>query len=337
MKWGNDMKRFFMFVLFALIVVLSACSSDAKTESSSEGSDSKASESGGESDGKFTIGMTVTNQEALFFTEMVKGAEAKAKELGVELHVFNANNDQVDLNNAVENYLSEGVDAMIINAIDPGALNPIVEKVGEAGLPIISVDSVIEHDAVDVQIGVGNEEESIKMGEYFNEYLEENWSGEDVELGVVSAMSSPIQINRQDSFLETVENDNVNVVDIVDGENVQEKALSASENLFIANPDMKAVFVTGEPAYIGAVSAVNTQNKKDNIKLFGWDLSAQVIKGIDEGFVEAVVQQHPDKYGEEAVASAVKLLEGEEVESLLEVPASIVTKDNVDEFRSLFE
>lgn len=324
------MKKLFTFVMFVLLFALVACNSDS-------GEPAKEASADGAADNDITIGMTVTNQEALFFTEMVKGAKAKAEELGVTLHVFNANNNQVDLNNAIENYLSEGVDAMIINAIDPGALTPVVEKVAEAGLPIISVDSVIDHEAVDVQIGVGNSEESVKLGEYFNEYLAENWSGEEVEIGVVGAMSSPIQIERQDSFLETVEGDQVTVLDIVDGENVQEKALSASENLFIANPSMKAVFLTGEPAYIGAVSAVNSQKKKDDIKLFGWDLSPQVINGIDEGFVEAVIQQHPDQYGAEAVASAVKLLKGEEVESLLEVPATIVTKENVDEFRSLFE
>lgn len=337
------MKKFFMFLLFILLFALVACSSssDENSTDSADSSDTSesAEESGteSESDETFKIGMTVINQEALFFTEMVKGAEAKAEELGVDLHVFNANNNQVDLNNAVENYISEGVDAIIINAIDPGALNPVVEKAEEAGIPIISVDAVIEHEAVDVQIGVGNEAESVKLGEYFNEYVAENWADEEVELGVVGAMNSVIQIARQESFLDTIESDQVKVLNAVDGENVQEKALAAAENLFIANPNMKAVFVTGEPAYIGAVSAVNSQGKKDSIKLFGWDLSAQVLQGIDEGFVEAVVQQHPDQYGSEAVASAVKILKGEEVEKLLEVPATIVTKENVDEFRPLFE
>ncbi|MRG88141.1 substrate-binding domain-containing protein [Salinibacillus xinjiangensis] len=321
--------------------ILGACNSESTTEKSnqdgSNSTESETTESGSEGDNKLTIGMTVINQEALFFTEMVKGAEAKAEELGVELNVYNANNNQVDQNNAVENFISEGVDAIIVNAIDPGALNPVVEKVEEAGISLISVDSVIEHEAVDVQIGVDNSEESVRMGEYFNEFKEEHWGDKEVKLGIVSALNAPIQVNRQDSFLETVESDSVEVVDIVDGENVQEKALTASENLFISNPDLDAVFVTGEPAYIGAVSAVNSQGKQDSVKLFGWDLSPQVVQGIDQGYVESVIQQHPDKYGEEAVKSAVSLINGEEVESLIGVPATIVTEDNVDDFRSLFE
>ncbi|WP_156290963.1 substrate-binding domain-containing protein [Oceanobacillus salinisoli] len=320
------MKKLGWVLMIAFALVLSACSSESSGDASGTGDDPD----------KPTIAMTVINQEALFFTEMVKGAEEMADELGVNLHVYNANNKQVDQYNAIENFISEGADALIINAIDAGSLLPVVEKAESEGIPVISVDSVIQHDSVDVQIGVDNSEESIKLGEYFNEYANENFS-DGAKLGVVGALNAFVQVNRQDSFLETVESNGINVVDIVDSENVQEKALTASEDLLISNSDMDAVFVTGEPAFIGAVSAVRTQNMQDKVKLFGWDLSPQVVQGIDEGFVEAVIQQHPDQYGAESVSAAINIINGEEVESLIDVPATIVTKDNVDEFRSLFE
>ncbi|WP_233269479.1 substrate-binding domain-containing protein [Alteribacillus sp. YIM 98480] len=285
-----------------------------------------------------TIGMTVINQEALFFTEMVKGAESQAEEADVNLTVFNANNDSVEQYNGAEDYISAGVDALVINAIDVEAMKPIVDKAEEEGIPVISIDSVIEHDGVDVQIGVDNYESSVELGEYFNEYAEEQWGDEEVKIGAISALNSPIQINRQDGFMDTIlENENVELVNTVDGENVQEKALSASEDLFTANPDMQAAFATGEPAFIGMVSGVRSQQAQDNLKLFGWDLSEQVVEGIDDGYVEAALQQHPDEYGSEAIKAALALVEGEEVEEQIDVPATVVTEDNVDEFRSLFE
>ncbi|SDH65478.1 substrate-binding domain-containing protein [Alteribacillus bidgolensis] len=285
-----------------------------------------------------TIGMTVINQEALFFTEMVKGAESQAEEMDVNLTVFNANNDSVEQYNGAEDYISAGVDALVINAIDVEAMKPIVDKAEEEDIPVISIDSVIEHEGVDVQIGVDNYESSVELGEYFNEYAEEQWGDEEVKIGAISALNSPIQINRQDGFMDTIlENENVELVNTVDGENVQEKALSASEDLFTANPDMQAAFATGEPAFIGMVSGVRSQQAQDNLKLFGWDLSEQVVEGIDDGYVEAALQQHPDEYGSEAIKAALALVEGEEVEEQIDVPATVVTEDNVDEFRSLFE
>lgn len=326
------MKRTIIYLFAVLVLLLGACSSgDGETK------EENTSNNGSDGD-KPTIAMSIINQEALFFTEMLKGAEAKAEELGVNFTVFNANNNEVDQYNSIENFISEGVDAIIINAIDAGALIPVVEKAEEEGIVIISVDSVIEHETVDSQIGVDNKESSKVLGEYFNEYAAENWGDKEPQLGVVGALNAAIQVIRQDSFLETVESgSNANLVNIVDGENVQEKALKAAENLLTADADLDAIFLAGEPAYIGAVSAVRSQGKEDSIKLFGWDLSPQVVQGIDDGFVEAVLHQHSDKYGEEAVKAAFDIINGEEVDSLIDVPATIVTKENIDEYRDLFE
>ncbi|RSK55644.1 substrate-binding domain-containing protein [Bacillus canaveralius] len=315
-----------------LLLFLAACGQvDDTSGSTKPGGDSSK-------DDGITIAMTVINQEALFFTDMVKGAEKAADELGVNFTVFNANNDTVAQHNSVEDFISSGADAIIVNAIDSKGMESVVEQAKEAGIHIISVDSVIESDAVDVQIGVDNYESSVELGEYFNDYLKSEWDGKSVKLGTVGALNSEIQIKREDGFKDTVSgNDNLQIVNTVDGENVQEKALAASENLLTGSPDLTFAFATGEPAFIGMVSAVRSQKAEDRVKLFGWDLSKQVIEGIDEGFVEAVLQQHPYEFGSEAVKAAKKLIDGEKVEKQLNVPVTIVTKDNVDEFRGSFE
>ncbi|WNS73666.1 substrate-binding domain-containing protein [Bacillus sp. DTU_2020_1000418_1_SI_GHA_SEK_038] len=291
-----------------------------------------------EDDGEITIAMTVINQEALFFTDMVKGAQEAADKLGVKFTVHNANNDTVGQHNSVEDFISSGVDAIIVNAIDSGGMKSVVEKAKKAGIYIISVDSIIQSDAVDVQIGVDNYESSVELGKYFNEFIKSQYDGQKIKLGVVGALNSPIQINREDGFKDTIaNNENLEIVNTVDGENVQEKALTASENLLTGSPDLTFAFATGEPAFIGLVSAVRSQKAEDRVKLFGWDLSKQVIEGIDAGFVEAVVQQHPFDFGSEAVNAAKKLIDGETVEKQLNVPVSIVTKENIDEYRDSFK
>ena len=101
-----------------------------------------------------------------------------------------------------------------------------------------------------------------------------------------------------------------------------------------ANPDMTAIYATGEPALIGAISAVTSQKRTDKVKVFGWDLTAQAIKGIDEGWVVAVVQQDPFQEGEAAVETILKIKKGEKVKPSIDVPVTIVTKENVDKFRA---
>ena len=91
----------------------------------------------------------------------------------------------------------------------------------------------------------------------------------------------------------------------VDGQNVQDTALAAAENLMTANPDMTAIYATGEPALLGAVAAVESQGRQADVKVFGWDLTASAIAGIDAGYVEAVIQQDPAGMGAAAVDALV--------------------------------
>jgi ribose transport system substrate-binding protein len=100
---------------------------------------------------------------------------------------------------------------------------------------------------------------------------------------------------------------------------------------------MTALYATGEPALIGAVSAVTSQGRTGDIKVFGWDLTAQAIAGIDAGWVAAVVQQDPATEGKVAVESLLKLKKGETVPAIINVPVTIVTKANVDQFRGMFK
>ena len=124
---------------------------------------------------------------------------------------------------------------------------------------------------------------------------------------------------------------------VVDGRNVQDKALAAAEDLMTANPDLTAIYATGEPALLGAVAAVESQGKQKTIKVFGWDLTAQAIKGIDAGYVAAVVQQDPAGMGAAAVNALLKVKKGETVDKKIPVPITIVTKENVAPYRAVFK
>ena len=104
-----------------------------------------------------------------------------------------------------------------------------------------------------------------------------------------------------------------------------------------ANPSMNAIYATGEPALIGAVSAADTAGKTGKVKVFGWDLTAQAIKGIDEGWVVAVVQQDPYTEGKTAIESLKTLKKGGKVDPVIHVPVTIVTKANVDTYRAMFK
>jgi ribose transport system substrate-binding protein len=154
----------------------------------------------------------------------------------------------------------------------------------------------------------------------------------------VGALNSFIQNVRQKGFEDVVKSvPGVTMAGVVDGRNIQDNAMSAAENLMTANPDLSAIYATGEPALLGAVAAVESQGRQEKVKVVGWDLTASAINGIDAGYVIGVVQQDPAGMGAAAVEAALKAAKGETMPATIAVPVTIVTKDNVEPYRAVFK
>jgi ribose transport system substrate-binding protein len=282
------------------------------------------------------LAVVTINLQALFFNQLNDGAQAAADEAGANLQIVNANNDPAAQNDAIETLTANGVDGILVIAIDTNGIMPAVESAAEAGVTIVAADAILPEGPQIAQVGVDNYGAGAEMGQFFLDWVDAN--GEPVKVGIIGALNSTIQNVRQAGFEETIaSSDAVEVVGVVDGQNVAEVALAAAENLITANPDMTAVYATGEPALVGAVAAVEAQGAQDRVSVFGWDLTSQVIAGIDAGFVEAVVQQDPAGIGKASIEALITSLNGGEVESVIDVPITIVTSENVDDFRATFE
>jgi ribose transport system substrate-binding protein len=283
-----------------------------------------------------TIALVTINQQALFFNQVNDGAQAAADKNGVKLVVFNANNVPAAQNSAIEDYITQKVDGIILLAIDVNGVKPAISDAKKAGIPVVAVDARIPNGDNAAFIGVDNKGAGEQIGKYFAEYVKTKMGGS-AKVGIVGALNSFIQNQRLDGFKSAALAGGVTFLDTVDGQNVQDVALTAAENLMTANPDMNALYATGEPALVGAISAVTSQQRTDKVKVFGWDLTAQAVKGIDEGWIIAVVQQDPYQEGATGVDTLLKLKMGEAIQPSIDIPVTIVTKENVEKYRSLFK
>jgi ribose transport system substrate-binding protein len=285
-----------------------------------------------------TFALVNINQQALFFNQINEGAQKAADAAGAKLVIFNANNVPTAQNDAIENYITQKVDGIILVAIDVNGVKPAITAAKAAGIPVIAIDAQIPEGDNIAFIGVDNTKAGADIGKFYADYVKSRMGGA-AKIGIVGALNSFIQNQRLDGFKKAVTDSGLAVtfLDTVDGQNVQETALSASENLMTANPDMTTLYATGEPALLGAVSAVTSQGRTGDVKVFGWDLTKQAIQGIDDGWVIAVVQQDPAGEGKAAVEAMSKLKKGETVEPIINIPVTIVTKENVEQYRAMFK
>lgn len=282
------------------------------------------------------LALVQINQEALFFTQMNAGAQEAAKAAGASLSIYNANNDPSAQANAIETYIQQKVDAILVDAIDVNGIKPAIAEAKKAGIPVITIDSIVNGDNA-TQIGVDNKQVGETIGAYTADYVKKNLGGK-AQVGIVGALNSSIQNVRLNGFKTGLGGaPGAKVTATVDGQNVQDQAQTASENLITAHPDMQIVYATGEPALIGVVAAAMAHGDTMPFKVVGWDLSSQAIQGLDSGLVLAVVQQDAKGEGRAAVQAALKLIAHQSVPKTIAVPVTIVTKANVDRFRADFK
>jgi len=287
--------------------------------------------------GKPRIGLVTINLQALFFNQVNDGARQAAAEKGVDLVIVDGQNDPARQVRAIETFVAQRVNAIIVLAIDVNGIRPAVEAARRARIPVVAVDAKVAVPPASVFIGVDNYQAGLEIGQWLVGYVQKNRGGR-ANVGIVGALNSFIQNQRRDGFLKALQQaPGIRVVATVDGQNVQEIALAAAENLITAHRNLDFVYATGEPALIGAIAAVQSQRVTDRVKVVGWDLSKQAIEGIDKGYVLAVVQQDPYQEGYQAVLTALKLIAGEQVPTEILIPTSIVTKENVDKYRGLFK
>lgn len=308
-------------MLVALALVAAACGNSSKSPEQSASSGSPA--------GECTIGMTQINQTAVFFTQMNEGATEAAKAAGCELSIANANNDSAKQNSDIENFVTQGVTALIVVAIDVNGVLPAVKAARDKGIKVVAIDAKLEDGAVETFIGVDN----AKAGEAIGQYAVENGLTSGVSYGVVDAKNSFIQNQREDGFRKVVDAAGAKYTQSVSGDNVQEKAAAAATNLVTAQPGLAFVYTTGEPATVGAVAALKGNA---TTKIIGWDLTKEVIGGLDEGLVVAIVQQDPKQEGVAAVNELKSLIGGGAAKGFIDVPITIVNKSNLEPFRAIF-
>ena len=318
-RWSR--RGFVVLVLAGM--TLAACSSGSGTPAASNNG---AASSGA---GKCSIGMTQINQTAAFFTQMNEGATDAAKAAGCTLTIANANNDSAKQNSDIEAFVSQGVTGLIVVAIDVNGVLPAVKAARDKGIKVVAIDAKLADGTVDTFVGVDN----AKAGGEIAKWIVDNGLAKDKSYGVVDAKNSFIQNQREDAFRAVVDAAGAKYTQSVSGDNVQEKAATAAQNLLTAQADLGFVYTTGEPATVGAAAALKGNTKT---KIIGWDLTKEVIGCIDDGLCAAIVQQNPKQEGIEAVNELKSLIGGGTAKAFIDVPIAIVTKANVDPYRVVF-
>jgi len=282
---------------------------------------------GGNGGGGAKIGLSISTLDNPFFVSMRSGAQQAAKDQGVQLLVADAQNDSATQQDDVQNFVTQQVDAILVNPVDPKAIVPAIQAANQANIPVLCLDRGASGGEVETLIASDNVKGGMIAGE---EMLELVGSGNIAQLEGIPG-TDPAR-DRGQGFEQAISaQDDVELVASQTANFDRAEGLNVTENILQANPDIKGIFAQNDEMALGAVRALRGRAGSD-VKVVGFDGIEDALKAIQSGKMNATVAQQPDKIGSLGVENAMKVIDDKTVAKNIPVEVKLVTKDNVSQF-----
>lgn len=350
-------KKFsFVLLLFALVLALGACGDSSDDASSDGGSDNQ----------KFKVGFAIKTQDSPYFVSLVEAVEEHAEEEGWDLTVLDAGGDIGKEAENMDTLISQGVDLIFMDSVEPDAAVSSINKAAEADIGVINLDSGVGEDAEQVTtVYSDNEQNGRLVGiEYAKKMNDDeiksiilsgakgNIAGTERRTGLFTGiLEERLNISEEEAWELSKEFDqeltskgkavNEDAKFSVLGQGwgawTEEKGLTEAEDLVTANKDLTTVLGENDQMLFGAMTALDNANIEnvDIVAAADGALEAYDLIKEDSNYF-ATGENSPYKVAMKGFEIAKEILvDGKDKWSYDEItltnPAA-VTKENVDEY-----
>ena len=300
-----------LVLALSMLLALTACSTSQKSD-------------------KVKIGVTLMDFSTEFGIGLKDYMTAKADAMGdVELTVVDAGGDAAKQLQQDETFISQKVDAIIMQPQEQEACSPAIDKAKAAGIPIINCNSLTITEP-DAYVG-SNDSESAEIA---MTYIAKQLGGKGNVLMMHGHPGQTAEVKRTEGAMDILaQNPDMTLLDEQTADWDRAEAMTLMENWIQAYGDqINAVFCQNDEMALGALNALVQAGKKDNVLVVGVDAIDDALQSVKDGKMDATVYQDCKGQAEGAIEAAYKLAKGESVEKEILIPFILVTTENVDEY-----
>ncbi|WP_309085649.1 substrate-binding domain-containing protein [Chelativorans sp.] len=278
------------------------------------------------------IGFSQVTLQSPFYVQLKNGAEAAAEAGSDTLIFLDANGDVSKQNNDIQDLITQGVDALIINPVNPDAVVPSLEAAKAAGIPVITVDRPVNGEGVVAHVGRDNK----KMGGLVGEAVVERLKKDGVEgakiIEIQGDAGGAVMMDRRDGFHAALEGSGHTIVAGPYAEYIRANAVVAMQDLLQANPDVKVVYAHNDDMALGAMQVLQESGRND-VLIAGVDGLSEALQVMESGgnYI-ATALNDPQYLGDVTIQVAREAVADKEVPSFVDAGTALVTPDNVGEF-----
>src|ERR1700726_774106 len=253
----------------------------------------------------------------------------------VELTIVDAANDTAKQVGQVENFLAQGMDAVVILPVDTAATGPMTKAVVKAGKPLVYVNrkpsnlpkGVVYCGSNSIEAGIMNMEELGKaMGSKGNVVI------------LMGELSNEAAIGRTDGIKKVVKEKfpDIKIAREQSGNWRREQGKTIMENWLASGQEINGVASNNDEMALGALQAIKAAGKLGKICVGGTDASHDALESMDKGELNDTVFQNPVAQGEESVNAAYLLAKKQAnpkvVDGKIWIPYQKITKENYKQY-----
>jgi len=269
------------------------------------------------------VGVSMALFDDNFLTILRTAMQKEMQKDNVKGQLEDAKGDVSQQLQQVQNFIGQGVDAIIVK--------PIMDAAKKANIPLIFVNRKPAGELTDKMAYVGSDSElagrlqmealakamngkgnvAILMGDLANESTRDRTKG----VEAVVAKYPDIKVVQKQTAKFT-RNDAVDVV----------------SNWMTAGDDIQAIASNNDEMAIGALQALG--KNPNHILIAGVDGTPDALQMLKNGKMVATVFQDASGQGAGAVRAAVSLAKGEKVEKVINIPYQLITKENMAQFEN---
>ena len=227
----------------------------------------------------------------------------------------------------MQEMIKQNVRAIILAPCNVTEIISDIKDANKKGIPVILIDTDVNRDLLTIKkakVETFAGTDNYEGGKLSGERVVAKTEGK----GNVAILNGLIgQTNGQarcSGFEDSVKRAGMTVVASVSTDWSKDDGYEKAKTLLLAYPDIKAIFAANENIALGVLEAMKELNKKILIERF--DTSDDTLKAINDGEIDASLSQHPEIMAKNGVETAIKIIKGEKVDSVIPTKIDLVTK-----------
>ncbi|MNV11022.1 MULTISPECIES: sugar ABC transporter substrate-binding protein [Pseudomonas] len=282
------------------------------------------------------IGVSMSQFDDTWLTYLRESMDTKAKSYpdGVKLQFEDARSDVVRQLSQVESFISQKVDAIVVNPVDTAATKKITEAAVKAGIPLVYVNR--RPDDLNLPKGVVTvASNDLEAGQMQMQYLADKMGGKGDIVILLGDLANNSTTNRTKGVKEVLAKyPNIKIEQEQTGIWLRDKGMTLVNDWLTQGRKFDAVVSNNDEMAIGAAMALQQAGvEKGSILIAGVDGTPDGLNAVKKGSLVVSVFQDAKGQADGSIETAVKMAKNEPVEPAVWVPYRLITLQNVDQFK----